>query len=225
MLSPGISVPLQLGPSRQRSGEGERQVPFISTWRCANRSFRIRVRGWVPRRAQIRATTGSSNPLLRAGLLNILPPRRAVRSKFPPILRRWFWRATGPDCAHGKLRRQPGGPCLRNPVRARAAAKMRSVPTASCWAIARLRAKSDRKSTRLNSSHVAISYAVFCLKKKDEDEQKKVTRVPGSAAQREAIKMDRYEGRTMSGLTRGVTGDRASGIRRKKTLERSDAGS
>src|SRR5439155_24351876 len=26
----------------------------------------------------------------------------------------------------------------------------------------------DRKSTRLNSSHVAISYAVFCLKKKTE---------------------------------------------------------
>src|SRR5690625_6730386 len=27
----------------------------------------------------------------------------------------------------------------------------------------------DRKSTRLNSSHVAISYAVFCVKKKKED--------------------------------------------------------
>src|SRR5436305_6427746 len=27
-------------------------------------------------------------------------------------------------------------------------------------------ARSDRKSTRLNSSHVRISYAVFCLKKK-----------------------------------------------------------
>src|SRR5690625_6613900 len=26
----------------------------------------------------------------------------------------------------------------------------------------------DRKSTRLNSSHVTISYAVFCLKKKQE---------------------------------------------------------
>src|SRR5699024_12174261 len=26
--------------------------------------------------------------------------------------------------------------------------------------------KKDRKSTRLNSSHVSISYAVFCLKKK-----------------------------------------------------------
>src|SRR5699024_4080654 len=28
--------------------------------------------------------------------------------------------------------------------------------------------KGDRKSTRLNSSHVSISYAVFCLKKKKE---------------------------------------------------------
>src|SRR2546427_9317733 len=29
------------------------------------------------------------------------------------------------------------------------------------------RAKADRKSTRLNSSHSQISYAVFCLKKKN----------------------------------------------------------
>src|SRR5690606_41764015 len=29
--------------------------------------------------------------------------------------------------------------------------------------------KVDRKSTRLNSSHVKISYAVFCLKKKKSD--------------------------------------------------------
>src|SRR5437870_8019917 len=38
--------------------------------------------------------------------------------------------------------RSPGQPCDRWPQR-------------------------DRKSTRLNSSHVAISYAVFCLKKKN----------------------------------------------------------
>src|SRR5690625_1462876 len=31
-----------------------------------------------------------------------------------------------------------------------------------------LAADKDRKSTRLNSSHVAISYAVFCFKKKNE---------------------------------------------------------
>src|SRR5690625_7758698 len=30
----------------------------------------------------------------------------------------------------------------------------------------------DRKSTRLNSSHVAISYAVFCLKKKNSSRNK-----------------------------------------------------
>src|SRR5215510_16143667 len=31
----------------------------------------------------------------------------------------------------------------------------------------------DRKSTRLNSSHVAISYAVFCLKKKKKTKNNK----------------------------------------------------
>src|SRR5690606_40313202 len=36
----------------------------------------------------------------------------------------------------------------------------------------------DRKSTRLNSSHVKISYAVFCLKKKNNQS----TTVPGRAA-------------------------------------------
>src|SRR5690625_5842247 len=32
--------------------------------------------------------------------------------------------------------------------------------------IRKIKDAGDRKSTRLNSSHVAISYAVFCLKKK-----------------------------------------------------------
>src|SRR5947207_5676248 len=33
----------------------------------------------------------------------------------------------------------------------------------------------DRKSTRLNSSHTVISYAVFCLKKKKKQQYKKQT--------------------------------------------------
>src|SRR5258705_1817781 len=33
------------------------------------------------------------------------------------------------------------------------------------------RARQDRKSTRLNSSHLGISYAVFCLKKKKKKER------------------------------------------------------
>src|SRR6266496_5736397 len=34
------------------------------------------------------------------------------------------------------------------------------------WEMVRRHLTEDRKSTRLNSSHVEISYAVFCLKKK-----------------------------------------------------------
>src|SRR5690242_21145496 len=35
----------------------------------------------------------------------------------------------------------------------------------------------DRKSTRLNSSHMSISYAVFCLKKKNTQTTKTMTSV------------------------------------------------
>src|SRR5205807_7607590 len=35
--------------------------------------------------------------------------------------------------------------------------------------------KRDRKSTRLNSSHLVISYAVFCLKKKKKKNKYKIT--------------------------------------------------
>src|SRR5256885_5987182 len=41
----------------------------------------------------------------------------------------------------------------------------------------RARRRQDRKSTRLNSSHLVISYAVFCLKKKN-------TLAPSSAIKR-----------------------------------------
>src|SRR5690625_6689744 len=51
----------------------------------------------------------------------------------------------------GKKANELGKPVLLDPVGA-GASKLRT----------------DRKSTRLNSSHVAISYAVFCLKKKNK---------------------------------------------------------
>src|SRR5690554_7794645 len=38
----------------------------------------------------------------------------------------------------------------------------------------------DRKSTRLNSSHVRISYAVFCLKKKNKKKTFNQTLLPTS---------------------------------------------
>src|SRR6266446_8886718 len=43
---------------------------------------------------------------------------------------------------------------------------LRHCRAAHGWSSRRLSAASDRKSTRLNSSHLVISYAVFCLKKK-----------------------------------------------------------
>src|SRR5437868_7954584 len=46
----------------------------------------------------------------------------------------------------------------QRPAAAPGGALLRPVPTAEV--------RLDRKSTRLNSSHVSISYAVFCLKKK-----------------------------------------------------------
>src|SRR2546430_9571702 len=49
----------------------------------------------------------------------------------------------------------------REPARARKSAGMRKFP-----AVRNSFGMRDRKSTRLNSSHSQISYAVFCLKKK-----------------------------------------------------------
>src|SRR5438034_6687971 len=39
---------------------------------------------------------------------------------------------------------------------------------ADAFDVQRLAGRIDRKSTRLNSSHTVISYAVFCLKKKNQ---------------------------------------------------------
>src|SRR5690625_6344925 len=44
----------------------------------------------------------------------------------------------------------------------------------------------DRKSTRLNSSHVAISYAVFCLKKKKKHPQARNRAGPSASQRRRA---------------------------------------
>src|SRR5256885_12818404 len=74
----------------------------------------------------------------------------------------------------GRLRPGGGGPAVPHAERVlhgrRRAAMMRS----------------DRKSTRLNSSHLVISYAVFCLKKKKQDGRSPTPwlRVPSLAAAR-----------------------------------------
>src|SRR5690606_41730586 len=70
-------------------------------------------------------------------------------------------------------------PCCLLPVRN--GTETRSMRTskirmASCW-LTSIMMNPDRKSTRLNSSHVKISYAVFCLKKKKKSNKGLETKV------------------------------------------------
>src|SRR5690625_6496262 len=76
----------------------------------------------------------------------------------------------------------------------------------------------DRKSTRLNSSHVAISYAVFCLKKKKRQCQR-------NQSHHETEPEENKEQRKTSGLE-GTRWERTHGTLRRasadRTLWRSD---
>src|SRR5207249_9826344 len=63
----------------------------------------------------------------------------------------------------GDLRRRGPDPVPAGPADPGAAAAADGVPGP---------VRLDRKSTRLNSSHVSISYAVFCLKKKKTNQNR-----------------------------------------------------
>src|SRR6266576_543532 len=91
------------------------------------------------------------------------PPSLITRAARPPLPMRAAVRSAGhargggaPHRAGGAAARASRSPARRPRPRRRPA---RQLPL-------RLPSGGDRKSTRLNSSHVEISYAVFCLKKK-----------------------------------------------------------
>src|SRR6266498_2093808 len=66
----------------------------------------------------------------------------------------------------------PGGRVIKRDLEGASA----TAPVAPASAVPRT-ADRDRKSTRLNSSHVRISYAVFCLKKKKNTKQTYSTKI------------------------------------------------
>src|SRR5438045_9041638 len=78
--------------------------------------------------------------------LLIRPPPRSTLFPYTTL-----FRSVGPVRRHGA-----GAPGLRPAASLRLGGGARQ----------RRGARADRKSTRLNSSHLGISYAVFCLKKK-----------------------------------------------------------
>src|SRR5690625_7044493 len=85
---------------------------------------------------------------------------RPLRTPLFPYTTLFRSRKTGGTVSSGSICSRVcqlfGGPDLRDPGTHGPAVAGEHFPNASL----------DRKSTRLNSSHVAISYAVFCLKKK-----------------------------------------------------------
>src|SRR5439155_24212828 len=87
--------------------------------------------------------------------------RRPPRSTLFPYTTLFRSRAGGsptraPTCS-------PSAPCSIRPPLAASRSRGKRPRWCSTPSSTAIR---DRKSTRLNSSHVAISYAVFCLKKK-----------------------------------------------------------
>src|SRR5439155_10069793 len=104
----------------------------------------------------------TSSPVL---FLLVTPPPSSTLFPYTTLFRS----ARLPRCGHHH--RQRPRPRLRLGPRRQDSAGQRcgfAVARVSPGRGARAAAKPhrDRKSTRLNSSHVAISYAVFCLKKK-----------------------------------------------------------
>src|SRR2546421_7191517 len=82
------------------------------------------------------------------------------------------------NCASGRVLSIVRSVCIRPtsaPTIATVAPMLLLIMSSACniAAVYAMFTKGDRKSTRLNSSHDQISYAVFCLKKKKKCDEEK----------------------------------------------------
>src|SRR3712207_8003984 len=93
----------------------------------------------------------------------IRPPPRSTLFPYTTLFR------SGGQAVFERLLRQPGGERVVGQLGRRGVLpqRLQGAPVEDAPArLAGLLVGQDRKSTRLNSSHANISYAVFCLKKK-----------------------------------------------------------
>src|SRR5256885_6899929 len=67
----------------------------------------------------------------------------------------------------------PISPAWASAARGKAAPAARPAAMSAARPVRDSEKSKDRKSTRLNSSHLVISYAVFCLKKKKQIKQRR----------------------------------------------------
>src|SRR5690242_21497933 len=93
----------------------------------------------------------------------IRPPPRSTLFPYTTLFRSW-------SCDHASPRGTATNSRRLRRLRARQLGR-RGNAAGDGAAAARALSDRDRKSTRLNSSHMSISYAVFCLKKKKRKEQ------------------------------------------------------
>src|SRR5262245_62929237 len=100
----------------------------------------------------------SPSAIYTLSLHDALPISEFVQSAF----------VDGNDQADGDIARGPRGVCNVDETHLRLADRGAQITTVGhvFYQTRRVLLKPDRKSTRLNSSHLGISYAVFCLKKK-----------------------------------------------------------
>src|SRR5215211_8687354 len=144
--------PIRTAPSRyarRRLSAGRNSSRGISAIAASTRS------SWIPRRRSWRST-------IRSRSVDVVPESRGVMHGHLPTSKR--------DDSGALERREEAAAAL--PGRARQVGDLglgradQDVGVRRPVGLARDRLGQDRKSTRLNSSHTVISYAVFCLKKK-----------------------------------------------------------
>src|SRR5207253_4486079 len=113
--------------------------------------------------------SSASTSLLLLFFLMLPPPPRSTLFPYTTLFRSPPRVAAPSGDSPADHRQRRGVLDRRDPGRCRRAAAYRG-------------AILDRKSTRLNSSHVAISYAVFCLKKKKKQEYINILSIVRSTA-------------------------------------------
>src|SRR5688572_10423654 len=99
-------------------------------------------------------------------LLMIRPPPRSTLFPYTTLFRS---PEPAPPAPSGSMSTASTAPGRRPSWAAASSARRRASASAARTASVSPAVGSDRKSTRLNSSHSQISYAVFCLKKKKKD--------------------------------------------------------
>src|SRR5690349_24250390 len=94
------------------------------------------------------------------------PPPRSTLFPYTTLFRSDDAHVELPAAVARRLPHVPRGAELSDPpARDRKSTRLNSSHVEISYAVFCLKKKKDQKSTRLNSSHPSISYTVFCLKK------------------------------------------------------------